>query len=35
VPGRWEMRPRPRAVWVPGHWRSSRRGWYWIPGHWR
>jgi len=35
VPGRWEMRPRPRAVWVPGRWRAVRRGWYWVPGHWR
>jgi hypothetical protein len=35
VPGRWAMRPHPRAVWVPGGWHSARRGWYFRPGHWR
>ena len=35
VPGRWAVRPYPRAVWVPGRWRGARRGWYWVPGHWR
>ena len=35
VPGRWEPRPRPRAVWVSGRWYHERRGWYWIEGHWR
>jgi hypothetical protein len=35
VPGRYEVRPRPRAVWVDGHWRHTRHGWIWIEGHWR
>ena len=34
-PGRWERRPRARAVWVDGRWRHHRRGWYWTEGHWR
>ena len=31
---RWET-PRPRGVWVPGHWtgRGDRRVWH--PGYWR
>jgi len=35
VPGRWERRPRAGVVWVEGHWRHHRNGWYWIEGHWR
>jgi len=35
VPGRWERRPRERAVWVSGRWYHERRGWYWVEGHWR
>lgn len=33
--GYWAEPPRARAVWVPGHWASRRRGWVWVPGHWR
>lgn len=31
------IRPHPRAVWVPGHWRycGPRRGYVWIPGRWK
>ena len=35
APGRWERRPRPRAVWVEGRWRHARGGWYREQGHWR
>jgi hypothetical protein len=35
VPGRYEVRPRARAVWVDGHWRHTANGWVWIEGHWR
>ncbi len=35
VPGRWERRPRARAVWVPGRWARHHRGWYWVDGRWR
>lgn len=35
VPGYW-ARPRHHgALWIPGHWQSSRRGEIWISGHWR
>ncbi|MBS1510513.1 MAG: YXWGXW repeat-containing protein [Bacteroidetes bacterium] len=33
--GYWAKPPRPRAVWVPGHWKHRRGGWFWVPGHWR
>ncbi len=33
--GYWAAPPRPRAVWVGGFWKHSRRGDIWIPGHWR
>jgi hypothetical protein len=33
--GHWVVPPRPRAVWVPGSWRHSRRGDVWVPGRWR
>ena len=35
VPGRYAEPPRPRAVWVPGHWRHGAGGYYWVEGHWR
>jgi hypothetical protein len=35
VPGRYEVPPRPRAVWVRPHWERGRRGWYLVAGHWR
>ncbi len=33
--GRWVVPPRDRAVWVPGHWKSTPNGYVWKPGHWR
>ncbi|WP_461102224.1 hypothetical protein [Spirosoma koreense] len=27
--------PRPRAIWVPGHWIARRHGNVWQPGYWR
>lgn len=35
VPGRWVLPPRPRAVYVAGHWRHARHGWFWVEGHWK
>ena len=35
VPGYWAKPKHPRATWVPGYWKHSRRGYRWIPGHWR
>ena len=36
VAGVWQLPPRRRGRWVPGHYRHFRRGgWEWIPGHWR
>lgn len=35
VNGYWAAPPMSGAVWVPGHWKQSRRGWIWKPGHWR
>ncbi|QEM06499.1 hypothetical protein DIU31_024385 [Mucilaginibacter rubeus] len=33
--GYWAAPPRPRAFYVPGHWRNTPRGSVWVPGHWR
>jgi len=33
--GYWVEPPRPKAVWVPGHWRKRPGGYVWITGHWR
>ncbi len=33
--GYWAAPPRPHAVYVRGHWSSTRRGHIWIAGHWR
>lgn len=33
--GYWAAPPRPKAVYVPGHWVRSKRGHVWIAGHWR
>ena len=33
--GRYVVRPRPAAVWVPGHWDRHPRGWVWVHGCWR
>ncbi len=35
TPGYWARPGRQGAVWVPGHWKYSRRGYRWVPGHWR
>jgi hypothetical protein len=35
VNGYWVAPPRVRGVWVPGHWKNTRRGWVWKTGHWR
>ena len=35
VPGRWEVGPRPHAVWVRHHWVHRRGGWVLVEGHWR
>ena len=35
VPGYWARPKHHRAVWIPGHWQYSRRGYKWVPGHWR
>jgi hypothetical protein len=35
IPGRYELRPHPRAAWVDGHWARHERGWHWVEGHWR
>jgi len=34
-PGRWERRPRPRAVWVAPRWQHRRDGYVFVEGHWR
>ncbi len=35
VPGLWVLPPRPHVVWVAGHWKHARGGWYWIEGKWK
>ena len=35
VPGRWERRPHPRAVWVAPHWVRRHGDWVFVEGHWR
>lgn len=35
IPGVYATPPRPRAIWVPGHWVARRRGWVWVGGYWR
>lgn len=32
--GRYVVRPRPGAVWVPGHWERRGGGWIYIDGRW-
>ncbi|MBD3162444.1 MAG: hypothetical protein GF346_08845 [Candidatus Eisenbacteria bacterium] len=31
------VKPTPKAVWVPGHWkwRGRPKGYVWIHGHWK
>ncbi len=33
--GHYEMAPRDRAVYQPGHWVERHGEWYWEPGAWR
>lgn len=35
VPGRWELPPRRRAVWVAPRWQRRHDGYYFREGHWR
>ena len=35
VPGRWDLPPRPHAVWVAPRWVHRGRGWVFIEGRWR
>jgi len=35
VNGYWIVPAGRRTIWVPGHWKQTRRGWMWKPGHWR
>ena len=35
VSGRWVHPPRLRAVWVPGNWSQTHRGWTLRRGYWR
>ena len=34
-PGRWEMPPRPHAVWVAPRWKHHHEGWIFTEGRWR
>lgn len=33
--GYWAAPPRAGAVYVPGHWVRTWRGWQWMPGRWK
>ena len=35
VEGSWVLPPPKHKIWVPGHWRKVRYGWYWQEGHWQ
>lgn len=35
VSGRWLRPPRPRAMWVPGHWKQYGNGYRFNRGYWR
>ena len=35
VSGYWAKPRGHSAIWVPGHWKYSRKGYKWVPGHWR
>ena len=35
IGGHWDVPPRERAVWEPGHWVERPGGWVWVEGHWR
>ena len=34
VEGRYIVRPRPAAVWIPARWERRPGGWVYIEGHW-
>ena len=34
-PGRWDLPPRPHAVWVAPRWQHRRDGWLFVEGRWR
>jgi hypothetical protein len=35
VPGRWDLPPRPHAVWVAPRWVHRGGGWVFVEGRWR
>ncbi|SRR5579883_821951 len=35
VPGRWELPPRPHAVWIAPRWEHRHDGYYFREGRWR
>ena len=35
VPGRWELPPRERAVWIAPRWERRRYGYRFVDGRWR
>ena len=35
VPGYWARPHHYGAIWVPGHWKYTRRGEIWVTGHWK
>jgi len=32
VPAHWAKK---QGTWVPGHWKSTTKGYAWVPGHWK
>ena len=35
VPGYWARPHHYGAIWVPGHWKYTRREEIWVTGHWK
>lgn len=35
TPGRWELPPRPHAVWVAPRWEHRHDGYVFVEGRWR
>jgi hypothetical protein len=35
TPGRWEVPPRPHAVWVAPKWTHRHDGYVFVEGHWK
>jgi hypothetical protein len=33
--GYWAPIRRKNDIYVQGHWRAGKGGWYWVPGHWK